>query len=112
MAVEGGRRGPLSSSQMVVAAQAAVLWGYVHRETRGLISIGVHLILQAAVEFIQALKVYQRHLHGCGSASAKPWDPRITYRRTDRRLSHQNQQQSSSSQLSAALTESRKPSYP
>lgn len=71
------RRGKLRGLQKVVAAWAVVLRGHVHCESCGLISIGVHLILKAAVQAIQALKVYQGHLHGCGSASAKPWDPRI-----------------------------------
>lgn len=68
--------GQLTGSQKEAAA-LAVLWGHVHRESCGLICKGVHLIVQAAIEVNQALKVYQRHLHGCGSASAKPWDPRI-----------------------------------
>lgn len=77
MAVVGGSGGQLSSPQKVVAAWAAVLWGHVHSESCSLISIGFHLILQAAIEVIQAPKVYQGHVHGCFPANKKPWDPRI-----------------------------------
>lgn len=74
--VVGGGRGKLRDAQKVVAARAVSLLGDVHRKSCGLI-VGVHLVLKATIKITQALKVYQGHLHGCGSASAKLWDPRV-----------------------------------
>lgn len=65
MAVVEGR-----GLEKVAAARAAELLGHVRCERCGLGRIA--LILQAAAELIQTLKVYQGNIHGCFPASVRP----------------------------------------